>query len=624
MRKDSPTTIFYTRNMTKPNFNSEPQGIPSTDSLLGKNIGPEISTLRELNWWEVQQLERQGCAASDWSLVKIDPLCSLSSLRNVEFEGNCNIGAVGETIRSGSLISNARLENCNIADGVRIRNIGGCIRNAIVGKDACIENVGRIEYEAETLCGLGTAVSVLDETGSRQVIIYPGLSTQSALLMARDPRLAEDTMRAQTMEHCEEFNVLPVIGDEAVVRDCGTLRNVFVDREVTVEGASRLSDGMIINNAAPGRPLAYVGHGVDAAGFIIEDGRVDSGALLRNVYVGQGAVIEKGFTAHDSLFFANCSMENGEACALFAGPYTVSMHKGSLLIGAQTSFMNAGSATNQSNHMYKLGPVHWGILERGVKTSSNSYLMHGAAIGAFSLLMGDHKTHPDSREFPFSYLFGDEKGATVVVPAMMLRSCGLMRDEMKWPTRDRRLKRKIENNDRIVFEVLNPFTISRILKALETIEELLHLQADDDRFIRYKGMKFSKASLERARHIYSLAVYKYLHSKLPEGRFPEGSLQASKPETTEWIDLGGLIMTRETLEEAKKAESVREREEIFKRAYESYPELEIDWILSTFTDDWRVDPERIRIMAEDFDRLVEDDRALYRESLQAESDMLKL
>lgn len=82
--------------------------------------------------------------------------------------------------------------------------------------------------------------------------------------------------------------------------------------------------------------------------------------MIRNCYVGQGSVIDKGFTAHDSLFFANCSMENGEACAVLAGPYTVSMHKSSLLIGCQTSFMNAGSGTNMSNHMYKFGPVHWG------------------------------------------------------------------------------------------------------------------------------------------------------------------------------------------------------------------------------------------------------------------------
>ena len=575
-------------------------------------------------WWEIRQLEQQGCRSSDWKSVHIAPGCDLSLIRNVEFSGECTVGVLDSTQYPSCGLNNVRLHDCRLGNGVSIRNIGGSIINATIGDEAVIENVGRIEFEPETSCSLGLHVSVLDETGSRPVPIYPGISAQSATLMARDPKLAEDEIIPQTLLHCEELDFRPAIGEKAVIKDCGSLFNVSVDREVIIEGARYLANGIVINNAAPGRPLSYVGSGVDADGFIIEDGRVDSGVLLRNVYVGQGVTLEKGFTAHDSLFFANCSMENGEACALLAGPYTVSMHKGSLLIGAQTSFMNAGSSTNQSNHMYKLGPVHWGILERGVKTSSNSYLMHGAAIGAFSLLMGDHKTHPNSTEFPFSYLFGDDKGSTVVVPAMMLRSCGLMRDEMKWPTRDRRLKRKLPMHDRIIFEVLNPFTISRILTALDTIDELLHLPADDDRFIRYKGMKISKAALERAKHIYTLAVFKYLYTKLPDGCFPEDSVFVPDQNPVEWIDLSGLIMTRDALNEARRADTVAEREEIFDNAFESYPDLEREWILSTFDERWRVEPERIKIKAEDFDQLIEDDRSSYRESLQAESDMLKL
>ena len=577
----------------------------------------------DLPWWQRQQLERQGCFSSDWSRVSIHPDCRLELIRNVEFSGDCEVGILDPDRYPGCGISNAFLADCRIGHGVSVRNIGGSIRNAVIGDEAVIENVGRIEFEPETLCSLGLHVSVLDETGSRPVAIYPGLTAQSAALMARDPRLAADSLIPQVQSFCEELDFTPRIGEKAMIRDTGALFNVSVDREVRIEGARYLANGIIVNNAAPGRPLAFIGNGVDAVGFIIEDGIVDSGTLLRNVYVGQGVTLEKGFTAHDSLFFANSSMENGEACALFAGPYTVSMHKGTLLIGAQTSFMNAGSSSNQSNHMYKLGPVHWGILERGVKTASNSYLMHGASIGAFSLLMGDHKTHPDSTEFPFSYLFGDEKGATVVVPAMMLRSCGLMRDEMKWPTRDRRTKRKLPLHDRIIFEVLNPFTISRILKALDTISELLHLPSDDDRYIRYKGMKISKASLERARHIYTLAVFKYLHTRLPEGRWPEEETER-RPQPVEWLDLAGLIMTRDYLDRARKAESVAEREQIFDEALEKYPDLELDWILSVFDERWRVEPERIRIMAEDFDKLIEEDRALYRDSLNAEAEMLKL
>ena len=579
---------------------------------------------RELTWWERQQLERQGCTSPDWHLVRITDDTDLDLIRHVEFEGAVSIGSLNAEKWPGCGIFRATLQSCAIGDGVRIKNVSGAIKNAVIEDEVTIENVGRIEFEPEATCGIGLKVAVLDETGSRPVPIYPGLSSQTATLMAREPRLAADHIIPQTLAHIESLPQNNTIGSNARIIDCGQLINVAVGPEVRVEGARRLANGSIINNAAPGKAIAFVGNGVDADGFIIEDGIVDAGALLRNCYVGQGARIEKGFTAHDSLFFANSTLENGEACAVLAGPYTVSMHKGTLLIGSQTSFMNAGSSTNQSNHMYKLGPVHWGLLERGVKTASNSYLMHGAAIGAFSLLMGSHKTHPNSTEFPFSYLFGDAQGATVVVPAMMLRSCGLMRDEMKWPSRDRRLKRKLPIHDKIVFEVLNPYTISRILTALDTIAELIHLPADDDRFIRYKGMKISRASLERAKKFYTLAVYKYLRERLPDACFPEEAATDEKAMAMEWLDLGGLILTREALDRAKAADSVEEREKIFSEAYENYPDLEREWILGRFDEHWRVSPERIKLYAEEFDNLVEEDRATYRESIHAENEMLRL
>lgn len=535
---------------------------------------------KPLPWWEIRKLEDNGCVCSDWSRIRICDETDLDRIRNVRLAGDIQIGA-----------------------------------------KVTIENVGLLEMEPEAACGVGTEVCVLDETGSRSVRIYPGLSAQLAMLIARDTAWAQGQAKEALEEHVDNICIDRAIGDGAIIRNCGTIINVAIGNEVVIDGALQLRNGTIANNAAPGRAMAKIGAGVDADSFIIEDGVAESGTIIRSCYIGQGAMLGKGFTAHDSLIFSNCTFENGEACALFAGPYTVSMHKSSLLIGCQTSFMNAGSGTNQSNHMYKLGPVHWGILERGVKTSSDSYLMLGAKIGAFSLLMGQHKTHPDSSQFPFSYLFGDDRGATVVVPGAMLRSCGLLRDEKKWPARDRRKKRKLPLHDRIVFDVLNPLTVDAMLNAVTVIRDLLSRPADDDRYLRYKGMKFTRAALERARHLYELAIYKYLHINTAEHGFP-----AREPgsEAAQWVDIAGLLMPRTSLRMAMAKESVKEMEETFDDAFRHYPNLQRAWIASRFDDSWRRPPEIIADYAAEFDRMIDEDRHKYLDDLAAQNDMLRL
>ncbi len=577
---------------------------------------------RPLTEAEVQQLESQGCVSTGWGLIEITDATDLRRIRNSRFGGRVSIGALGgEPDAPFAEIYNATIHDCRLGDQVTVRNIGSVVLGAEIADRAIIENVSRIEFEPEAPCGMLTAVSVLDETGSRPVHIYPGMSAQMAWMQARYPRWAEETLRPMLDEKYGMTPTAPRIGEEAIIRDCGTLLNVSVGDRVTIEGARCLRNGMVVNNVPVGRrALSYIGYGVDAYGFIIEDGRVDAGSLLRHCYVGQGVVVDKGFTAHDTLMFANTSLENGEACALFAGPYTVSMHKATLLIGCETSFMNAGSATNQSNHMYKLGPVHWGIMQRGVKTASSSYVMWGAKIGAFSLLMGTHKNHPDSSDFPFSYLFGDEKGATTVVPGMMLRSCGMMRDEQKWPMRDRRQKRRLPIHDRIDFAVLGPVTVDMMHRAMPVIDALIAKGVDDDLFIRYKGMKLRAPALDRAKNYYTLATAYYLHNLLGDEPFPEVE---EIPEGEErWIDVAGQTVTHADLLRVREAESVEEIEEIFDHAAASLKERERRWAAATFSEYWSPRRQLMAEYAAQYLQLTEDDRNDYRRSLSDELAML--
>lgn len=570
----------------------------------------------------INTLTQQGCTAQSWDDVDIHPESDLSLIRNVRFHGHVEIGRVCADAGPLAGIENAIISNCKIGHHPSIRNIGGGIQGAVIGNNVTIANTGRVICEAEARCGMGIPIAVLDETGSRPVYIYPGLSAQIAALMAFNPKWTEDHFLPILEEKMERDEWSVDIEDNASILDCQTIKNVHIGREVIVEGTLSLINGSIINNAPTGKAMAYVGAGVDAENFIIEDGVATSGCLLRNVFIGQGAMLEKRFTAHDSLFFANCSMENGEACAIMAFPYCVSMHKSSLLIASASSFFNAGSGTNFSNHMYKLGPVHWGVMDRGVKTASNSYFMWGGHIGAYSLIMGNHKKHPDTSVLPFSYLFGTEDGNTIIAPGQMLKSCGLVRDAQKWPKRDRRVKKRIPLHDNITFPVLNPFTVQNVIKGMEILESLLDTPAAEDGYVHYSNLLMRPSAVISGLHLYKLALLRYLYEKTHEEGYEDAIIPENGMVPSRWIDLAGQVMPRSVMERALEAHTPESVAEIFNDAFDRYSAMEMLWAKSLAEGKYKSlmfeAPQAILELSEYLDH----DRTSYREALAAEASML--
>ena len=220
------------------------------------------------------------------------------------------------------------------------------------------------------------------------------------------------------------------IGPGARIENVGIIRNVRIGEAAVLQGCLRLFDGTVVSSTdAP----VLIGSGVVCTDFIVQSGSVvENGAVVTRSFVGQGVTLSKGFSCSDCLFFANSHCENGEAVSVFAGPFTVSHHKSTLLIGSMFSFMNAGSATNFSNHQYKLGPVHQGVFGRGVKCGSGSYMMLPVRVAPFTTVLGHHTGRIDTPDMPFSYILESE-GSSYLVPGVNLRSIGLFRDIRKWP-----------------------------------------------------------------------------------------------------------------------------------------------------------------------------------------------
>ena len=322
-----------------------------------------------------------------------------------------------------------------------------------------------------------------------------------------------------------------------------------------ISGATLLEEGTIQScEEAP----VHIGEGVIAKKFIVLSGsRVDGGAILDKSFVGQGVKMGKQFSAENSLFFANCEAFHGEACSLFAGPFTVTHHKSTLMIASLFSFFNAGSGTNQSNHMYKLGPVHQGIVERGSKTGSFAYLLLPCHIGAYSVVMGKHYANFDTADFPFSYI-SEEKGKSEITPAMNLFTVGTRRDIDKWPVRDRR--KDPDKLDLMHFDLFNPFIVGKILNAINILNDLAENTPMEQETINYKGILIHRLLLKTARKYYEIGLKVYLGQEImrrlggiDSKSTPEDIRKMLAPRGTEgagrWVDICGMFAPAGKIEE---------------------------------------------------------------------------
>ena len=510
---------------------------------------------RQLTSAEIAQLEAQGCSAENWAEVEVAQEFDPRYVRNTRFSGHNRLGVFrreiempgGLKVHSG--IYNATLHNCEVGDDAHLYNIHNYIANYRIGRDTCIENVNAILVDGKTTFGNGVRVPVMNEGGGREIPIFNELSASLAYILTlyrHRPKMIREVERLIDAYAETQASEVGYIGDHVRILNCGSIKNVKVGDYAELTGVSRLKNGTINSNEyAPVR----LGSGVKCVDFIIASGvEIGDSTLVDKCFVGQGCVFDKHYSAGESLFFSNCQGMHGEACAIFAGPYTVTHHKSTLLIAGMFSFLNAGSGSNQSNHMYKLGPIHQGIAERGAKTTSDSYLLWPSKIGAFSLVMGRHTHHADTSELPFSYLI-ENNSESYLVPGANLRTVGTIRDAQKWPKRDNR--KDPHRLDQINFNLLSPYTVQKMWRGREVLNELQALSGENTEVYGYRNCKIRNSSLRHGRELYTIGIQKFLGNSLisrlekTEWHTLAEMRAALRPDSAvgsgDWVDLAGLI-----------------------------------------------------------------------------------
>jgi len=521
-----------------------------------------MTNYRPLNEKEIATLTVYGCSAENWKAVQVTEDFSPAFISGVHFSGSVFLGSYQKVyelsggVKKHSGIYNCMLHNCIVENDVFIDEIHNYIANYTIQEGSFIENVNLIVVDGHSSFGNGVKVPVMNEGGGREIPIFDYLSAPLAYILTLYRHRPIVIQNLQKMIDNYAKTLLSdkgTIGKNVRIVNCGTIKNVRIGDFATVEGASFLENGTINSNQqAP----VFIGSGVKCNDFILSSGvSISDSTLVSRCFVGQGCIMGKHYSALDSLFFSNCQGMHGEATAIFAGPYTVSHHKSSLLIAGMFSFLNAGSGSNQSNHMYKLGPIHQGICERGAKTTSDSYLLWPAKIGAFTLVMGRHIKHSDTSDLPFSYLI-ENATESYLVPAVNLRSVGTIRDAQKWPKRDNR--KDTRKLDQINFNLLSPYTIQKMMKGVEILKNLQLISGETTEVFTYQNCNIRNSSLVKGIDLYKTVINKFLGNslinRLKETEFKtiDEVREQLKPKSDkglgEWIDLSGLIAPKNEID----------------------------------------------------------------------------
>ena len=521
---------------------------------------------RQLTQEEINVLESNSCWAEDWNKVKVDEDFRPYNFHRVVFYGDIRLGkfekmvevAKGFTKHSG--INDATLRNVTVGDDCLIEKIGNFINNYTIGSDCYISNVSTMETTEGATFGEGHMVSVLNEMGDGNVMLFHDLNSQLAAFMVKhfsDKQLKDGIIRLINEEIRFSQPERGTLGNGVKIINSKEITNTVVKDDCEINGAARLSDCTILSSADAS---VYIGTGVICENSIISNGcSITNSVKMQDCFVGEACQITNGFTAEASVFFANSFMANGEACAAFCGPFSASHHKSSLLIGGEFSFYNAGSNTNFSNHAYKMGPLHYGTLERGTKTASGAYVLMPAKIGAFSVCFGKLMNHPDMRCLPFAYLMAYRKSV-------------------------------------INFDWLSPFTVGEIVQGKKILENLRQAGGNNVSSYNFQEYIINASSLKKGIKYYDIALRIYMGAVLKRA-VKEGF--QGKPESTigegDWIDLSGLLLPaseEQRLIDDIKSGSVESIHDVLQRFYDidaNYRKYQWAWTYKLILDYYGVD-----------------------------------
>ena len=461
-------------------------------------------TYRKLTDDEIALLEDNNCRAEDWESVNVSDDFNPAYLCDVVFYGEINLGYFDRNIEVSpgflkhSGIYRATLRNVTVGDNCLIEHVNNYVNNYTIGDNCYISNIATLETSEGATYGQGNVISAGSPSGEGNIMLFTRLSSQLTALMMKyshDKELRE-TLRNLVREDIDaQQPERGIIGEGVKIVNTGEITNTILGDYCEVNGAARLSDTTVMGTADAS---VFIGTGVICENSVISDGAsLLNSAIVTDCFVGEACKISNGFTAGQSVIFANSSLSKGEASAAFCGPFTTSHHKNSLLTGSVFSLNNTGH--------------------------------------------DDITQCPDMCNLPFSRLT-TQSDTTFLEPAFHITTAAHYCDIRRWPRCDMRAQSTPKSI--VNFDWLSPFSVDEIIKAKKKLEDLREISGEDASNYRFHEFIIRAADLQKGIQNYDMALRIYMGAVLE--RVQRRDPELNEPETDtglgKWDNLAGLLL----------------------------------------------------------------------------------
>ena len=487
---------------------------------------------RNLTPAEIEQLERQGNYAEEWSTVRVAESFSAECVRNSTFEGAVSLGTLENNRHTDGALSlregiyNSCLCNTTVGDHPTIHNVR-MLSGYTIGNNVLLFNIDEMTCDPTDPVWL----EPMNENGGRRILPFGGMTIGDAYLWARYRG------RKQLMDRLEQFTrdllASPEgrygqLGDCCVVKNTKSLHNIIV--RSSSDDPSRIDSCITLHDGVVGYGCT-VEHGIIAERFLLgEHVHLEFGLRLNDTVVGDNSTLARCEVGNSIIFPAHEQHHNNSF--LIAG-----------LIMGQSNIAAGGTIGSNHNSRTADNEIAGG---RGFWPGLCCSFKHSSRFASYCLLAkGDYPAELDIT-LPFALVNNNvSKDQLELMPAYwwMYNMYAMDRNSKKFAKRDKR-KYKAQH---IEFDNLAPDTAEEILRGMKQLRAWMAASTGDT--VYAQGQEKSKRptvvlKAEEGLKAYEDMLVFYAMKYLPQ--LPSTRYQLVPKE---WVNIGGQLVAKADMEQ---------------------------------------------------------------------------